>query len=48
MIPVPEILLKGVELAGDRRKTRYSRLRKVVETGLVDPDALEGAAPIED
>lgn len=38
MITVPEILLKGVELAGDRRKTRYSRLRTAVKNGLVDAD----------
>jgi hypothetical protein len=30
-----------VELAGDRRKTRYSRLRKAVENGLVNADALK-------
>jgi hypothetical protein len=38
---LPEILLHGVELAGDRRRTRYSRLRKAVKDGLVAPDALK-------
>jgi hypothetical protein len=36
-----EILLRGVELAQDRRKTRYSRLRKAVENGLIEADALK-------
>jgi hypothetical protein len=40
-LTLPEILLKGVELAGDRRKTGYSRLRKAVENGLVEADALK-------
>ena len=35
-----EILMKGVELAQDRRKTRYSRLRTAVENGLLPADAL--------
>ena len=38
---LPEILLRGVELAGDRRRTRYSRLRKAVAEGLAPPDALK-------
>jgi hypothetical protein len=41
LVTLPEILLKGVELAADRRKTRYSRLRKAVENGLVDANALK-------
>jgi hypothetical protein len=41
MITVPEILLKSVELAGDRWKTRYSRLRKAIEGGLARPDELK-------
>jgi hypothetical protein len=31
--------MMGIELAGDRRRTRYSRLRKAVENGLADADA---------
>jgi hypothetical protein len=36
-----EILLRGVELAQDRRKTRYSRLGAAMENGLADADALK-------
>ena len=36
-----EILLRGVELAADRRKTRYSRQRTAVKNGLVDADELK-------
>ena len=36
-----EILLRGVELAQDRRKTRYSRRRTAVENGLLPADALK-------
>jgi len=35
---LPEILLKGVELAQDRRKTRYSRLREAIDAGLGSPE----------
>jgi hypothetical protein len=38
---LPEILLKGVELAGDRRKTRYTRLSTAVKYGLVVADELK-------
>ena len=41
LVTLPEILLKGVDLAGDRRKTRYSRLRKALKNGLVDADELK-------
>jgi hypothetical protein len=33
--------MKGVELAQDRRKTRYLRLRTAVENGLMDARALK-------
>ena len=33
--------MRGVALAQDRRKTRYSRLRKAVKNGLVAPDAFK-------
>ena len=37
---LPEILMRGVELAGDRRKTRHLRLRKAREHGLLgEPEA---------
>ena len=36
-----EILMRGVELAQDRRKTRYSRLRAAAENDLADADALK-------
>ena len=36
-----EILMRGVELAQDRRKTRYSRLRNAAGNGLVDADDLK-------
>jgi hypothetical protein len=36
-----EILMRGVELAQDRRRTRYSRLRVAVENGLLPADALK-------
>ena len=38
-----EILLKGVKLAADRRKTRY----KPVENGLLDADALKVRRKVE-
>jgi hypothetical protein len=38
---LPEILMRGVELAQDRRKTRYSRLRAAVENRLLTADALK-------
>ena len=33
--------MRGVELAQNRRKTRYSRLRAAVESGLADADELK-------
>ena len=36
-----EILMRGVELAGDRRRTRYFRLRKAVAEGLATAEALK-------
>jgi hypothetical protein len=33
--------MKGVELAQDRRKTRYSRMHSAVENGLLPPDTLK-------
>jgi hypothetical protein len=36
-----EILLRGVELAQDLRKTRYTRLRAAAENGLPDAVALK-------
>jgi len=45
---LPEILLKGVELAGDRRKTRYDRLRKAIEGGLAQPDELKRKQPVSE
>ena len=40
-----EILLRASVLAGDRRKVRYPRLRKAVESGLEDISVLSAKQP---
>lgn len=40
-----EILLRASALAGDRRKIRYPRLRKAVESGLEDASVLSAKQP---
>lgn len=46
LVSLPEILLKGLELAGDRRNARYVRLRKAIDGGLARPDELKGKQPV--
>jgi len=40
-----EMILRASELSGDRRRTRYVRLRKAMESGLEDPGALSAKQP---